>query len=84
MLIYRFRGANIENILSFEKQYAGARTIRLEQNYRSTQNILDAANAVIRHNVGRYAESQWIFESTDYFSAGHDMGEINSTTGINV
>ena len=41
--IYRFRGANIENILSFESQYAGCRTIRLEQNYRSTQNILDAA-----------------------------------------
>ena len=40
--IYRFRGANIENILNFEKQYPDARTIRLEQNYRSTQNILDA------------------------------------------
>ncbi|MBR7181391.1 MAG: ATP-binding domain-containing protein, partial [Clostridia bacterium] len=47
----RFRGANIENILSFEKQYKNARTIRLEQNYRSTQNILDAANAVISHNI---------------------------------
>ena len=57
--IYRFRGANIENILSFEKQYAGARTIRLEQNYRSTQNILDAANAVIRHNVGRKDKTLW-------------------------
>ena len=57
--IYRFRGANIENILSFEKQYAGARTIRLEQNYRSTQNILDAANAVIRHNVGRKGKTLW-------------------------
>ena len=57
--IYRFRGANIENILSFEKQYAGARTSRLEQNYRSTQNILDAANAVIRHNVGRKGKTLW-------------------------
>ena len=57
--IYRFRGANIENILSFEKQYAGARTIRLEQNYRSTQNILDAANAVLRHTVGRQGKTLW-------------------------
>ena len=57
--IYRFRGANIENILNFEKEYAGARTIRLEQNYRSTQNILDAANAVIRHNLGRKGKTLW-------------------------
>ena len=57
--IYRFRGANIENILSFEKQYPDARTIRLEQNYRSTQNILDAANAVIRNNVGRKGKTLW-------------------------
>ena len=57
--IYRFRGANIENILSFEKEYAGARTIRLEQNYRSTQNILDAANAVIRNNQGRKGKTLW-------------------------
>ena len=57
--IYRFRGANIENILSFESQYAGCRTIRLEQNYRSTQNILDAANAVIRNNTGRKGKTLW-------------------------
>ena len=57
--IYRFRGANIENILNFEKEYAGARTIRLEQNYRSTQNILDAANEVIRHNLGRKGKTLW-------------------------
>ena len=57
--IYRFRGANIENILSFEKQYPKARLIRLEQNYRSTQNILDAANAVIRHNQGRKGKTLW-------------------------
>ena len=57
--IYRFRGANIENILSFEKQYKSARTIRLEQNYRSTQNILDAANAVIQNNTGRKGKTLW-------------------------
>ena len=57
--IYRFRGADISNILSFEKEYKGARTIRLEQNYRSTQNILDAANAVIRHNEGRQGKTLW-------------------------
>ncbi len=57
--IYRFRGANIENILNFEKQYKNARTIRLEQNYRSTQNILDAANAVIQNNQGRKGKTLW-------------------------
>ena len=57
--IYRFRGANIENILSFEKQYPRARLIRLEQNYRSTQNILDAANAVIANNTGRKGKTLW-------------------------
>ena len=57
--IYRFRGANIENILNFEKEYDACRTIRLEQNYRSTQNILDAANAVIRHNTGRKGKTLW-------------------------
>nr|WP_326166383.1 UvrD-helicase domain-containing protein [uncultured Oscillibacter sp.] len=57
--IYRFRGANIENILNFERQYANARVIRLEQNYRSTQHILDAANAVIRNNTGRKGKTLW-------------------------
>ncbi|MBR2284372.1 MAG: UvrD-helicase domain-containing protein [Ruminococcus sp.] len=57
--IYRFRGANIENILGFEDQFAGARVIRLEQNYRSTQTVLDAANAVISHNVGRKEKTLW-------------------------
>lgn len=51
--IYRFRGATIENILSFENHYEGAKVIRLEENYRSTQNILDGANAVISHNKNR-------------------------------
>ena len=57
--IYRFRGATIENILNFEKQYCGTRTIRLEQNYRSTQSILNAANAVIAHNLGRKGKKLW-------------------------
>ena len=57
--IYRFRGATIENILSFEKQYPECRTIRLEQNYRSTRTILTAANAVIRNNQGRKGKELW-------------------------
>ncbi|MBU5453283.1 UvrD-helicase domain-containing protein [Pseudoflavonifractor sp. MSJ-30] len=62
--IYRFRGATIENILSFEEQYPGARVIRLEQNYRSTQSILDAANAVIAHNEGRKGKHLWTDNGT--------------------
>ena len=57
--IYRFRGATIENILNFEKQYRGSRLIRLEQNYRSTQSILNAANSVIAHNLGRKGKRLW-------------------------
>ena len=57
--IYGFRGANIENILSFEHQFRNVRTIRLEQNYRSSQNILDAANAVIKNNTGRKGKTLW-------------------------
>ena len=57
--IYKFRGATIENILSFHKQYQNTRVIRLEQNYRSTQNILDAANAVIKCNQGRMGKELW-------------------------
>ncbi|MBQ2062326.1 MAG: UvrD-helicase domain-containing protein [Oscillospiraceae bacterium] len=62
--IYRFRGANIENILSFESEYKGARVIRLEQNYRSTRHILDAANEVIRHNQGRKGKTLWTENGT--------------------
>lgn len=57
--IYKFRGADIKNILQFEKSFPDAKTIRLEQNYRSTQNILDAANAVIAHNTERLGKRLW-------------------------
>ena len=57
--IYKFRGATIENILSFEKTFSGARVIRLEQNYRSTQNILGAANGVISNNTIRKGKTLW-------------------------
>ncbi len=57
--IYKFRGANIRNILDFEKVYPEACVIKLEQSYRSTQNILDAANAVIKNNVGRKDKALW-------------------------
>ena len=57
--IYKFRGANIRNILDFEQVYPDATVIKLEQNYRSTQNVLDAANAVIRNNISRKDKSLW-------------------------
>lgn len=57
--IYKFRGANIYNILNFEKEFPNAVTIKLEQNYRSTQNILNAANGVIANNVGRKEKRLW-------------------------
>ncbi|MBQ8173766.1 MAG: UvrD-helicase domain-containing protein [Clostridia bacterium] len=57
--IYRFRGATIENILNFDKTYPDAKIIKLEQNYRSTKTILDAANAVIAHNTMRHEKSLW-------------------------
>lgn len=87
--IYRFRGATIENILSFEKQYRGSRIIRLEQNYRSTQSILNAANAVIAHNIGRKGKRLWtsndegspitVYESSDEGAeANYVAGQIIS------
>ena len=57
--IYKFRGANIKNILNFEQEFSEAQVIKLEQNYRSTSNILNAANAVIRNNTGRKDKTLW-------------------------
>ena len=83
--IYRFRGATIENILNFENMYRGCRTIRLEQNYRSTQHILQAANAVISHNMGRKGKHLWTAnpsgEKVTVFQAmdeGHEANYIAS------
>ncbi|MBR5420560.1 MAG: UvrD-helicase domain-containing protein [Lachnospiraceae bacterium] len=63
--IYKFRGANIMNILNFEKVFRGAKVIKLEQNYRSTKNILDAANAVIANNRGRKEKALWTERAAD-------------------
>ncbi len=79
--IYRFRGATIENILSFEQQYHGAKLIRLEQNYRSTQCILDAANGVISNNRGRKGKKLWTGngagEKIVHFMAASESDEAN-------
>ena len=85
--IYKFRGANIRNILDFEKSYPETAVIKLEQNYRSTQSILDAANGVISHNVGRKAKKLWTENDTgnpitfclydsDYEEAGDIVTDI--------
>jgi len=83
--IYRFRGATIENILNFEKQYRGSRTIRLEQNYRSTQSILNAANAVIAHNLGRKGKRLWTAngegEPITVYEASDEGAEGNYVAG---
>ena len=79
--IYKFRGATIENILDFEKQYRGAKVIRLEQNYRSTQAILSAANAVIAHNSGRKGKSLWTQngqgEQIQVYESANESDEAN-------
>ncbi len=62
--IYKFRGANIENILGFERQFPEAKVIKLEENYRSTGTILDAANGVIKNNIGRKGKSLWTNNDT--------------------
>ncbi len=83
--IYRFRGATIENILNFEKQYRGSRIIRLEQNYRSTQSILNAANAVIAHNLGRKGKRLWTANGQGkpitVYEAADEGGEANYVAG---
>ncbi|MBQ7035963.1 MAG: DNA helicase PcrA [Clostridia bacterium] len=86
--IYKFRGADIQNILQFEKSFPDAKTIRLEQNYRSTQNILDAANAVIAHNTERLGKHLWTDNgegekiikyrsSTEYDEASYIASELS-------
>ena len=83
--IYRFRGATIENILSFEKQYRGSRVIRLEQNYRSTQSILHAANAVIANNKGRKGKELWtsneVGDPITVYEASDESAEANYVAG---
>lgn len=83
--IYRFRGATIENILNFEKQYYGSRSIRLEQNYRSTQSILRVANAVIAHNLGRKGKKLWtandLGDLVTVYEAGDEGAEANYVAG---
>ena len=83
--IYRFRGATIENILNFEKQYTSSRAIRLEQNYRSTQSILNAANAVISHNLGRKGKVLWTAngqgDPITVYEAGDEGSEGNFVAG---
>jgi len=85
--IYKFRGANIYNILNFEKEYSSAKVIKLEQNYRSTKRILEAANDVISNNVGRKDKSLWTDNEEgeaisftqfdrDYEEAEHIVNEI--------
>lgn len=77
--IYKFRGATIENILSFEDQFPNCTTIRLEQNYRSTQNILSAANSLIQNNKGRKSKKLWTSsgdgDKITLFKAGDELAE---------
>ena len=87
--IYKFRGANIKNILNFENVFEDARVIKLEQNYRSTENILNAANGVIRNNYGRKEKALWtengvgdkiVFQQFDnaYDEADYIVSDIRS------
>ena len=91
--IYKFRGANIENILSFEKQYKNAVVVKLEENYRSTQNILDAANNVIKNNMGRKGKQLWtgkgagekikIIDAQNEHDEGQQISDIISDLAVN-
>ena len=77
--IYKFRGATIENILSFEEQFVDAKVIRLEQNYRSTQNILSVANELIKNNRGRKGKNLWTSSGdgskVTVYKAANEAGE---------
>ena len=77
--IYGWRGAKVENVQKFLRDFPGARTIRLEQNYRSSGNILDAANAVIAHNPGRLGKKLWtdagLGETIDLYAAYNEIDE---------
>ena len=79
--IYKFRGADISNILDFEKAFPECKVIRLEQNYRSTQNILDAANNVIKNNYGRKGKKLWTDkgegEKINVYKAGNEYEEAS-------
>ncbi len=83
--IYRFRGADVTNILEFERAFPGAKVVRLEQNYRSTQNILDAANSVIKNNSGRKGKNLWTEdgsgEKIQVYRANSDYDEADYIAG---
>ena len=84
--IYKFRGATIENILNFEQVFKGAKTIRLEQNYRSTSNILNAANSVIKNNAGRKGKTLWTQngdgEKVHHYTATNEQDEASHLADI--
>lgn len=83
--IYRWRGANIENILNFEKDFPGSKLIKLEQNYRSTQNILNAAGAIVKENVQRKDKTLWTENSAGelvtYYRADDEVDEARVVCG---
>ena len=84
--IYKFRGATIENILNFEQVFKGAKTIRLEQNYRSTSNVLNAANSVIKNNAGRKGKTLWTQngdgEKVHHYTASNEQDEASHLADI--
>ena len=84
--IYKFRGATIENILNFEQVFKGAKTIRLEQNYRSTSNILNAANSVIKNNAGRKGKTLWTQngdgEKVHHYTSTNEQDEASHLADI--